>query len=258
MTAKGQTNWPPEKLEEWAKSALAYPELVEIARTATSNNEAKKRALKREDSESLAQACRWLRILRVNYSARFEKLISRDDQNYKQEKKEVEEKNKREISILVDGIERVSHGNGKQLKTVFEFKTPEAVISAAIGFLEQIERDEGLVQKMAECFDKTPLVYNDFRMKLIQVLEERFGLLIRICWNCAHYRGFGTRTFDRDWIDADNYAVFCRAPEHKDTDKWDLAKYIYTPCEFWVPRKDKIKSAEGFPGTRSTAIPLVK
>jgi|Deesub1362B_J571_1020462.scaffolds.fasta_scaffold10220_2 restriction endonuclease Mrr len=82
MTAKDQTNWSPEQLEEWARPALEYPELIEIARTAASNNEAKKKALEwvTKTHENLGQACRWLRILRVKDPARFEKLISQIEQ----------------------------------------------------------------------------------------------------------------------------------------------------------------------------------
>lgn len=91
MTAKDQTNWSPKQLEEWARPALEHPELVEVARTAASNNQAKKEALEwvTKTHENLGQSCRWARILRVEYPERFEKLISLTIQKTKREEKEM-------------------------------------------------------------------------------------------------------------------------------------------------------------------------
>lgn len=58
---------PEELLKEFAKPALDHTELVEIARTASSNTEAKNRALvftkEQGLDEQVAMSCRWLKIL---------------------------------------------------------------------------------------------------------------------------------------------------------------------------------------------------
>lgn len=59
--------WDLERLKEWAKPALAYPELVTIARLARSARQAKNLALvfaiENGLEEEIAKACRWLMII---------------------------------------------------------------------------------------------------------------------------------------------------------------------------------------------------
>lgn len=71
-----------EKLKEFAKPALDHAELIAIARTASSNTEAKNRALeftkKQGLDEQVAMSCRWLKMFRDQINVReFETYISK-------------------------------------------------------------------------------------------------------------------------------------------------------------------------------------
>ena len=81
----------PEELAEFAKSALAYPELVEVVRTdeggvvrspircfnlAVVLLRQKYPRMDSRDVQRLAQATRWLGKLRNNYPGKFEEIVS--------------------------------------------------------------------------------------------------------------------------------------------------------------------------------------
>lgn len=96
--------WSLEKLKDWARPALRYEELVEIARTAPSAKQAKNQALEFTENrgleEEIAKACRWLMIIRRDYgqevqeeyisSAREE--LTQENLKPKQEKQKMEKK----------------------------------------------------------------------------------------------------------------------------------------------------------------------
>lgn len=93
--------WSLEKLKEWARPALRYKKLIEIARTAPSAKQAKNQALKftksRKLDEEVAKTCRWLMIIRRDYGPEVQKEyissaregLTRKNQKLKQRKQEM-------------------------------------------------------------------------------------------------------------------------------------------------------------------------
>jgi len=226
MTARDQTNWSPEQLEEWAKPALEHPELVKIARTATSNNEAKKKTLEwvTETHENLGQACRWLRILRVNYPERFEKLISQTEKKPKLEEIKVEE---RKIFINADSVEVETNNIEDRIKLNLKFRdTADAMINA-MSFLMQTKIDD--LDEVQDCL----AIYGDFRDRIIQILEEKFGINVKRCWTCKDYTPLKGYTSLKEECKRGVQLI-----------KGETPCPIISPCEHWKP-KEKEASERG-------------
>ena len=222
MSVKNQIDWPIQKIKKWAKPALAYPELIQIARTAKSNTEAKNLALEftaeqgsdEKAEEKVAMACRWLRILRT-------KLSEEELEHYIQEGKEMgENKDIRKIEI------RLPHGT----RIISEVDRPGDISLAFDTHKMDIFylcRDllEGI--NNTESWNKIyPLPVNKrLRDLMIKILEEKFGIRVKSCSNCKEWKGIECRKGDK------------ARKKFGETGK----------CEHWAPKEKEVEETKKGP-----------
>lgn len=243
MTAQNQVEWPIEQLMEWAKLATKYPELVEIARTALSNTEAKDRAVEftKEQGldEAVAKSCRWLKILRdrsvkEGREEEFEKYLIGNQEKPKQEEKKMEKTKTAETETIrtyavgLDGlgitVEHNIHGNQIRIW----FATPEQMIGNAIQFLNQLSP--------TILNASLPHMHEKLRDEMIQFLEEKFGLKVKICWHCKYSERREVTGL------AGVYKIdYCTRLEPQIT----KSIYYHKSCEYWAPKEVSQKIEAG-------------
>ncbi len=229
-----ETDWPVEKLKKWAKPALEYPKLVEIACIAQSNTEAKDKAFEftKEQGldEKVAMACRWLRILRAKLSEEeFKSFLANDYQ--KREKKEMEKKDIRTVEFQLPENTKVIQHAGDKFNNIFvSFSRKQKAIKFCNDLLEEItgihipSRKEDM-KKLFEYIEGDAEEEAVLLELLIRVLEEKFGLKVKVCGNCKFFSG--NIKEETGWCSNAPKTAIHEAPMTK----------VYFGCEHWAPKE---------------------
>lgn len=84
----------------------------------------------------------------------------------------------RNVSIVADGIKRVSSAKMGSLEVVLDFYTSEAAVRAAVAFLDQIARNPKMLPEMENAsyaYPERVMAYDDLKARLIKILRDKYG-----------------------------------------------------------------------------------
>ena len=262
MTAKTTRVYTLDELKEKCRKALNDQTLVEIVKNAPLNKygkvnlswvdrEAKKYILEQtkdlQMTKELAKETRNLAMLRRDHLKEFEKLIAQE----KQPKSEVESvKPKKEFSEMEFDLTGLPIKITTQNECIYgEIRTTKQILK----FLDvQWSKDSMQEQRIRNagikfCMDilnalvETADASRDLLPDLIQVLEEKFGLKVKVCGNCKFYNRFYEKDNEfvltlRDGLIRYGECVSSRNPSN--TDPKDYTKVSFDSwCEYWTPKE---------------------
>ena len=198
---------PPtlDELKKRAELALNVPALMEIVRNAPPTKEGKvnltwardqayEYAVKEtgdlKDAKKLADSTRVLAMLRRDHEEEFERLVAQERQPKSNAKLETEREPFHEIPFRTVTIN-------------FLWELLPALFDTA--------------NHSRKIILSEPLIY---------VLEEKFGLKVKVCGNCGYYRGLGKKS--------GLAAVLCYAPQNTEIDPRELLQYLFNSCPNWT------------------------
>lgn len=196
MAKKTARVYTLDELKEKSQKALGDPKLVEIVKSAPLNkdggvnlswayDEAEKYVHEQtkdlQKTKEMAVAARFLAMLRRNHKEEFEKLINENLQKPEiktaVEKKsfEDEEFELHNISEFITRLYQGVHGSYSQVSIKWWSMTE------AINFCNKV------INAILNDGDLTPDQKENVEKWLIQLLEEKFGLKVKICGHCEYY-----------------------------------------------------------------------
>lgn len=261
MTKKTPRVYTLDELKEKSQKASDDPKLVEIVKSALQNKDGKvnctwayKEAEKYvhdqtkdlQKTKELAVATRFLAMLRRDHKKEFEKLVAQEEQSGKEIKTETRKKLFHEIEF------KLAHGTfaGVELTTRESGWGHAWQVEHYIRFHADHENDYLSPREIGKKFymeilyalmeTATHQESADLLNDLTQLLEEKFGLKIKICGNCKDYFNCNNDYYDPARAlcifgikrSEDNEAE----PVYQEKVKWP-EKIAFNTCEHWTPKK---------------------
>lgn len=271
MTAKTARVYTLDKLKEKCQKALDNPILVEIVRTTPINNDNKislglvyreaERFVHEETKDlqktkELAVATRFLAMLRRDFAEEFEKLVTQKELKQEEVKTQTLKKLFQEIEFKFPlkkscGIELITRENryGNNATVEHSVRFISATSNDYFG-----PRTAGLTfcREILDALVETANPPGDtYLMNILSLLlEEKFGLKVKVCGNCKyfklekkyiHYGDITTANQCGGIPDAHMLTAWCKTIDN--SDKLAL-QTEFDSCGHWTPKEISAEKKE--------------
>lgn len=204
MTTKTARVYTLDELKEKCQKALADPKLVEIVKTAPWNKDGEvnlswvyKEAEKYVHGETkdlqktkkLAVSTRFLAMLRRDYPGEFEALfpLAQLDKNHEAS---IDIWEPMSVTLTADRVLRVEPAASQYVAAVgvtLGFRHMDQLMGNVINLLKTVKDHLDLFNGPE--FSAAAHRRKEFFNLLIQLLEEKFGLKVKVCGNCKYFLG---------------------------------------------------------------------
>lgn len=249
-----------EELKQKAEKALKDPKLVEIAKTAPNLTRAHDQAFQYvfeqtkdlQKAKELAVSTRWLTMLRRDYEEEFEKLVSPASQS-KPEAKSVETKKQFcEIAFQLPSSELITrHEHDAFGDDIRHFIRFSPVRDFVYGLHNNYERSRKIAREFCMQILNALLETADppgdvaLMNDLIQFLEEKFRLKVRVCGNCKNREHLSGDHCDlRTFVDGRYKGVYITLKDGGVYDVYHIEKrgvYDQYQCPHWILEITEVK-----------------